>query len=222
MQLVVEDSEPSQRIWQLNMREPQLQYPEAVPPISFESLLSQPMPSLIERRRLALTFAYSLMQLHESPWLSTQWEKKCVHFFQMASGGPDLKRPFLNASFDQFPPGPEPIDLRRFHRNSGILRLGILLIEVHKWKPLETFRDDGDLINGQPTPNTDMEVARRVLKTLGGDCYPTYTNAIEACLSVPWVSSASRVTLDDLETWAGMYRDIVEPLEREINLGSSK
>lgn len=204
------------------MREAQLQYPEAVPPISFETLLSQPMPSLIERRRLALTFAYSLMQLHESPWLSGQWEKKRVHFFRMASGVPDLKRPFLSASFDQFPQGPEPVDLSRFHRNSGILRLGILLIEIHNWKPLETFRDDSDLIDGESTPNTDMEVARRVLKTLKGYCFETYTSAIDSCLSMPWVSSISRVSLDDPETWSGMYRDIVQPLEKEVDLGSFK
>lgn len=222
MQLLVEDSEPAQRLWRLNMREAQLQYPEAVPPISFENLLNQPMPSLIERRRLALTFAYSLMQLHESPWLSGQWEKKRVHFFRMASGAPDLKRPFLSASFDQFPRGPEPVDLSRFHRNSGILRLGILLIEIHNWKPLETFRDESDLLDGEPTPNTDMEVARRVLKTLEGYCFETYTSAIESCLSMPWVSSVSKVSLDDPETWSGMYRDIVQPLEKEVDLGSFK
>ncbi|KAJ0115202.1 hypothetical protein J7T55_001612 [Diaporthe amygdali] len=222
VQLLVEDSELSQRIWRLNMQEAKLHYPEAFPAISFETLLSRPMPSLIERRRLALTFAYSFMQLYESPWLSGQWEKKRMHFFRMASGDPDLKRPFLSASFDQFPCGPEPVDLRRFHRNSGILRLGILLIEVHIWKPLERFRDEDDLINGQPTPNTDMEVAKRVLKTLKGDCFQTYTSAIESCLSVPWVSSVSRVSLDDPETWFGMYRDIVEPLEKEVNLGNFK
>lgn len=222
MQLLVEDSEPSQRIWRLNMREAQLQYPESFPTISFETLLGQPMPSLIERRRLALTFAYSLMQLHESPWLSGQWEKKRVHFFRMVSGATDLERPFLSASFDQFPRGPEPVDLGRFHRNSGILRLGILLIEVHKWKPLDTFKHDSDLLNGQPTPNTDMEVARRVLKTLKASCFETYTSAIEACLSMPWVSSVSRVSLDDPETWSGMYRDIVQPLEKEVDLGSLK
>lgn len=222
MQLLVEDSELSQRIWRLSMREAQLQYPDASPTISFETLLRHPMPSLIERRRLALTFAYSLMQLHESPWLSGQWEKRRVHFFGMASGAPDLTRPFLSASFDQFPRGPEPVDLRRFHRNSGILRLGILLIEVHDWKPLENFRDASDLIDGQPTPNTDMEVARRVLTTLKGYCFETYTSAIEACLSVPWVSSVSRVSLDDPETWSGMYRDIAQPLEKEVDLGSFK
>lgn len=204
------------------MREAQLQYPEEFPAISFEALMSQSKPSLIERRRLALTFAYSLMQLHESPWLSGQWDKKRVHFFRMASGYPDLERPFLSASFDQFPQGPEPVYLDHFHRNSGILRLGILLIEVHNWKSLERFIDDSDLIDGQPTPNTELEVARRVLNTLKGDCFETYTSAIEACLSVPWVSCMSRVSLDDPETWSGVYRDIVEPLEKEVNLGSFK
>lgn len=219
MQLLVEDSELSQRMWRLNVREAQIQYPEAAPAVSFEALLrSRSMPSLAERRRLALTFAYSLMQLHESPWLSDQWEGKRVHFFYTATGGLDLGRPFLSATFDQFPRGPEPADLDRFHRNLGILRLGILLIEIHKWKSLDSFRREDDLKDGQPTPNTDMEVARRVLKTLEYDCFATYTTPIEACLSLPWVSSVSKVSLDDPKTWHGVYRSIIKPLETEVHM----
>lgn len=78
-------------------------------------------------------------------------------------------------------------------------------------------------MSGLPTPNTDIEVARRVLKTLKGDCFETYTTAIEAFLNVPWVSSVCRVSLADPETWSGMYRDIIEPLEpleKEVDLGS--
>lgn len=102
----------------------------AVPAVSFATLLrSRAMPSLTERRRLALTFAYSLMQLHESPWLSGKWENKRMHFFHTASGGFDLERSFLCASFDQFAQEPQPGDLDPFHRNAGILRLGILLID---------------------------------------------------------------------------------------------
>lgn len=144
-----------------------------------------------------------------------------MHFFPTESGEIDLGQPYLNASFDQFPQGPEPLNQNCFHRNSGILRLGILLIEVHKWQSLEKFRKEGDLIDGQPTPNTDMEVAKRVLSTLRGDCYDTYMSAIEACLSVSWVSPATRVSLDDLETLSGMYLRIVKPLEDEVRLGKS-
>lgn len=95
------------------------------------------------------------------------------------------------------------------------------MIEVHKWQSLEGFRDGSDLIDGQPTPNTDMEVAKRVLSTLRGDCFDTYMSAIEACLNVSWVPPASWVSLDDRETLSGMYCRIIKPLEKEVHLGNS-
>ncbi|KAF6514185.1 hypothetical protein HZS61_006441 [Fusarium oxysporum f. sp. conglutinans] len=191
LQLLVEDLESSQRTWRLNWQEAQLAYPETKPATTFQMMLqSCKTPPLIERRRLALIFAYSLFQLHESPWLSQHWAKDRIHFFYNSTGL-DLHRPYLSTSFDDFPSTGEPTDLNRFHRNLGILRLGILLIEVHKWKPLESFRMQGDLNDGAPTPNTDMEVARRVQETLD-DCFPTYRDAIQSCLKVPWATGGSR------------------------------
>ncbi|KAH7142859.1 hypothetical protein B0J13DRAFT_503233 [Dactylonectria estremocensis] len=221
LQLLIEDLESSQRIWQLNWQRAQLRHHETKPATTFQMMLqSCNTPSLIERRRLALVFAHSLFQLHESPWLSQQWAKDRIHFFYNSTGILDLHRPYLGTSFDDFPSNKEPIDLNRFHRNLGILRLGILLIEVHRWKPLESFLVDDDLYNGQPTPNTDMEVAWRVQETLD-DCFPTYRDAIKACLEVPWVSGGLRVSLEDPETWNGVYTNVIQPLEREVALGAA-
>ncbi|KAK7415018.1 hypothetical protein QQZ08_012458 [Neonectria magnoliae] len=220
LQLLIEDLESSQRIWQLNWQQAQLAYLETKPATTFQMMLqTYHTPSLIERRRLALIFAHSLFQLHESPWLSEHWAKDRIHFFYNSMGNLDLHRPYLSTSFDDFPLSGEPTDLNRFHRNLGILRLGILLIEVHKWKPLESFRVKDDLCNGTPTPNTDMEVARRVQETLD-NCFPTYRDVIESCLKVPWVSGGLRVSLEDPETWNGVYTDVIQPLERELALGA--
>lgn len=175
-------------------------------------------PPLTDRRRLALVFARSLLQLHESPWLSEQWDKQRMQFFFKGTGDLDIRRPFISTPFDQFPSGSEPPDLSRFHRNPGILKLGILLIEAHKWKPLETFYTPDDLKDGHPTPNTDLQVARRILRTMD-DCFATYQTAVDACLSVPWVACGARVSLEDDETRNGMYTDVVEPLEKEVSLG---
>jgi len=218
LQLLVEDSEGIRRVWRLNWWEAQLNYVETKPPISFEMLLQNiTTPSLIERRRLALVLAYSLFQLHESPWLSQQWDKDHIHFFY-TSTGVDLQRPYLTTSFDKFPSGCEPLSLDLFQRNLGILKLGILLIEIHKWKPIESFQTADDLRNGEPTPNTYLTVARRVLNTLRIDCYWSYISAIGACLDMPWAVSGSRVSLEDSWTWNCVYKDVIEPLVREVAL----
>lgn len=224
MHLLVEDSDMSQehRVWRLQHREPQLPYPDAA--VSFQDALKKDSPTLIEKRRLALTFAYSLMQLHESPWFSSQWESHRMHFLPTGSpnGEVNLEKPFLSASFDHVPQGPEPVGQGCFHRNSGILRLGILLIEIHKWQSLDTLRVEDDLKDGQPTPNTDMEVAARVLEKLQSECSETYIYAIKACLSVSWVPPTWRVSLDDPVTLSAMYCNIIKPLEDEVNHGSNR
>jgi hypothetical protein len=215
VQLLVEDLDIRQQLWQLNSRPRQLKYLDSKPEVSFQTLLlSCNRPSLETQRKLALTFAYSLFQLHESPWLSSQWDKSHICFFHSVEG-PDLHRPFLSTSFEQFTLNPEPPDVNRFHRNLGILKLAILLLEIHKWKSIEEFRTPADLINGMPNANTDLGVAQRLLDGLD-DCSPMYRGAIQACIDVPWVPAGQRVSLEDAETWNGVFRDVIDPLETEF------
>ena len=211
--------EQTQRLWRLSWREPLLNYLPEKRPDSLGILLEgYAAPSLVKRRRLALLFARSLLQLHESPWLSDKWNNGRIHFYYIGADVPDLERPYISTAFDDLPAGFEPPDLDCFHKNPGILRLGILLIEIHKWRPLKTFQTTDDLVEGKRTLNTDLLIARRVLKTMD-DCYLTYTKAIGACLRVPWVLSGSRVSLEDEETRAGLQSDVIQPLEKEVALG---
>ena len=220
LSLLVESEDPDAlRIWRLSWQQPLLAYSERNPAVCFETLLANHgAPPLISRRRLALVFARSLLQLYENPWLSERWDKQRLYFFFHASGELDIRRPYLSTPFNPLPSGPEPPDLDRFHRNPGILKLGILLIETHTWRPLESFYEQEDLAGSKPTPNTELQVAKRVLKSMD-DCFGTYLSAIDACLSVPWVPSGSRVSLDDAETRSGLYTDVVKPLESEVSLG---
>ena len=211
--------EQTQRLWRLSWREPLLDYLPERRPDSLGMLLERyARPSLVKRRRLALLFARSLLQLHESPWLSDRWNSGRIHFYYIGTNVPDLERPYISTAFDDLPAGVEPPDLECFHKNPGILRLGILLIEIETWRPLTRFQTTDDLVEGKRTLNTDLSVARRVLKT-GLDCYPTYTGAISACLRVPWVLSGSRVSLEDQETRTGLQNDVIQQLEKEVAFG---
>ncbi|KAL8289732.1 hypothetical protein RB600_004945 [Gaeumannomyces tritici] len=178
-------------------------------------------PSTIERRRLALVLAQSVLQLHESPWVSDQWSKQSIFFFS-TSDGLDLKRPYLSAATHVVPSGAEPPyrDMHH-HGNPGILRLGILLLEVHCWRPIESYyRQDVDSLNGRETPLTELSVARRVLssESMSQNCLPTYTNALDACLHPPWTASGSKISLNNAETQKGIYEDVVLALKREVDV----
>ncbi|KAL8341436.1 hypothetical protein RB598_003401 [Gaeumannomyces tritici] len=178
-------------------------------------------PSTIERRRLALALAQSVLQLHESPWVSDQWSKQSIFFFS-TSDGLDLKRPYLSAATHVVPSGAEPPyrDMHH-HGNPGILRLRILLLKVHCWRPIESYyRQDVDSLNGRETPLTELSVARRVLssESMSQNCLPTYTNALDACLHPPWTASGSKTSLNNAETQKGIYEDVVLALKREVDV----
>ena len=218
LNLLVEYEDPptTLAVWRLRSKEPILQYRIALPSMSFADMLERyPKPPLASRRQLALVFARSILQLHENPWLSDQWGTGHMRFFYKDDHHIDILRPFISTTFEPFPPGPEPVDLDRFHRNPGLLRLGILLIEVNCWAPLDKFYTADDYDGDKPTPNTELLVARRVQRTMDG-CLVTYTRAVSACLDVPWVPSGERVSLRDVETCTGMYAQIIKPLEDEV------
>jgi hypothetical protein len=169
---------------------------------------------------MAKTLACSLVQLYESPWLSRNWDKNRLYFFFTDHGELDLEHPFLDTSFEHFPVGTESSDPDFLHPNPGILRLGTLLLEIHKWQPIETLRTEADLVNGAPTTNTDMQVAIRAVDSLN-DCFLTYQSAVRACLQPDWVPPGSRLSLEDEDTWSAVYHDVIEPLIFETEIAGA-
>ena len=216
VQLLIEDLELHQKPWKLSS---QMRKLSSFQSISFDELMTDPTykrPQLLARRKLALILAYSVFQLHESPWLSNQWDKSQIHFLYGRDGKPDIYQPYLTTPFDDYPTTGEIPNINLFHKNAGILKLGVFLVEIHKWKPISAFYDPQiDLSNGQPTVNTDMHVARRILEELD-DCFPSYTEAIRSCLNLPWVPAGSRVRLEDEESWNAVYSSVIAPIEEEI------
>ncbi|KAL8750455.1 MAG: hypothetical protein Q9184_006418 [Pyrenodesmia sp. 2 TL-2023] len=101
-------------------------------------------------------------------WLGTRWGKRQISFFYAAADTIDNQRPYIATSFD----GNDQAvaDFSLFHHNGSMLALGILLIEIHTGKPIETYRTPKDLSNGtEVNANTDWTVADRVVKSLD-DC----------------------------------------------------
>lgn len=217
LNLLVEDSEGEQTLWQLRSRPKRVQFLQSTPAVSLQTLLfRKPKFPLVVKRRLALILAESLLQLHGSPWLSQEWNKGHISFFYVSTDMLDYQRPYLSTSFDDGKSDIEAPDMNRFHRNPGILALGILLIEIHTEKPIESYRTAADLSNGQEVnANTDWTVADRVVKGLE-DCSLGYKDAIQACLDTPWIPAGQQVSLEDPVTRTGLFNDVVQPLKDEL------
>ena len=213
----MEDIEEEQMMWQLRPQPKRLSYLNTPPAISLQSLLldSTRLP-LVVKRRLALILANSLLQLHEEVWRSRDWSKGQITFFYESAGDIDFQRPYITPCFENLDQDVTMIGFDTFHPNPSILTLGILLIEIHTGNPIETYRSSQDLTNGhEVNANTDWAVADRVAKTLD-DCSLGYRGAIQACLDTSWLPAGQTVSLEDPIIRNGVYNDIVQPLEDEL------
>ncbi|KAH7136154.1 hypothetical protein B0J11DRAFT_520039 [Dendryphion nanum] len=211
LRLLVEDLNSCQKLWRLRSQPRSLQILDRIPATSLDSLIrGRTNISLRNKRRLALILSHSLLQYHDSEWLSSEWGKRHISFLYSAQDTPDLERPYLSTCFDKCHTAAKP-DLTRFHRNPSILALGILLIEIELGKPIEQYRIATDDVN----VNTDMIVADRIALSMN-QCSEPYRQAIRACLDVPWVSAGRKVSLEDEDTRDGLYRSVICPLEKEL------
>ncbi|TGO24877.1 hypothetical protein BPAE_0093g00400 [Botrytis paeoniae] len=216
LQLLVEDTGSDEMLWQLRSTPKRLPKSAASQTESLQAVLekSTKLP-LIIKRRLAVIFAHSLLQLHESYWKNKEWSKNHIFFFYDTAGALDFERPYLSTVFDPaIDEKHPPVDLNRFHRNPSILALGILLIEIHTGRLIESFRTETE--RQQVNTNTDLTVANRVVMSLE-DCSLGYRDVIQSCLDTPWVPAGQRVNLEDVATRAGVYQDVIQPLEEEFS-----
>lgn len=219
LQLLINNLDGDDTVWQLRSQPRRTRFVETMPAVSLQTLLLGSAPlSLKVKRRLALIFANSLLQLHEDSWLGRDWNKEKILFFYESIDKPDYLRPYITTNFQNLRSSSDLTipKLNIFHPNLSILALGILLIELHTKKPIEFYRSANDLTNDQDAnANTDLSVADRVVKSLE-DCSFNYKRAIQACLDTPWTAAGERVSLDDPVVVSGMYEDVVRPLEDEI------
>jgi hypothetical protein len=204
-------------VWQLRPEpRPSRSQSSMTPFVTLQSVLcsSQQLP-LLARRKLAVILSRSLLDLHEGLWLGKDWSKQSITFFPESENTVDYQKPYITTDFnrtDQASP-----DFRLFHPNANILALGILLIEIQTGRAIETYRLPDDLTDGvDANANTDWTVANRVAKSLDDDCSLNYKEAVQACLDTPWAAAGQRVSLDDSVTRAGLFNDVVQPLEEEL------
>ena len=215
LNFLVEQAGDEPTLWQLRPQPKRSTILNTVPAVSLQSLLynSHRLP-LITKRKLAVILARTLLQFHEGLWLGREWDKRQITFFYETADTIDYQRPYVTTHFDSS--DQEIPDFSLFHRNASILALGILLIEIHTGKAIEEYRTAEDLTGGtEVNANTDWTVADRVVKSLD-DCSLGYKEAIQACLDTPWVPAACRVSLDDELTRTGLFNDVVQPLEDEL------
>ncbi len=217
LQLLVEDEGTDHTVWQLRSIPARLPKSGCVKSVSLHKVLENAVKlPCATKYRLALIFAHSLLRFHDNNWLRNGLKKDHI-FFRTSKDTTDFERPYVLTVFVEDTsavPATKP-DLNQFHRNSSILSLGILLIELNTGRCIESFRADADW--HEANANTDLLVAYRVVKEHPNDFSWRYRDAVQACLDTHWIPAGQKVSLEDVNTRSGLYENVVQPLAEELS-----
>lgn len=196
---------------------------ERFPPIGLdismtELLVGQRRLSFKHRLILATILANALLDVGDSAWLDENWNKRDISFFENAQTKEwCLDRPFITANFAGSKPMGDVQSLLRIHPKPSILNLGIVLLEIQLWTPIEEWRAPEDLKDGLPNENTDLTTALRLIDEIHDEVSRNYRNAIEACLDHNLVTDYSDVSLEDTSLRQTFLNRVVAPLENDLS-----
>ena len=172
----------------------------------------------IDRLRIAVTLASSVLQLDGTSWLKNQWTCDDI-LFHSIKGQPEVMeytRPYLSWQRCCSTAIPSLNSLRlgiQTIRNDVLLALGLALIELcfgrtldDMWKP-----NDGDINDMITRVNTATRLHGSVYREMG----IPYGEAVRRCLFQPF--DVRELSLDVEEVQQKVLDDIVSPLVVELN-----
>ena len=150
--------------------------------------------------------------------LKDSWRSDDVVFFGTDAGSTTLTSPHLNVQVGKShqikssAKSSTPHDTNPFVRNSYLFGLGVILIELARQAPLNTFRERRELSNTFDTHSSDYVIADRVSKSLGSSLGVSYAKVVRKCIGCDFGEGTT--DLNDPGLQAVFYRDVVCELER--------
>jgi hypothetical protein len=168
------------------------------------------------RYRLSSILASSVLQLADTPWLSSSWGLQDIYLLYSGpqNSCPERAQPHIRRSFVR------PATLmnasnataRPLVANEIVFALGLILLELSFGQPLASFKTASDVdAQGNDTPYTDHMIASRLLQTLILREGEKYADAAKRCLMGSFNSAGS--TLEDPAFQEQFYAGVVAPLQ---------
>ncbi|GAB1313197.1 Prion-inhibition and propagation HeLo domain-containing protein [Madurella fahalii] len=188
--------------------------PPVQPHINLSQLLLGELKQTLTRRqryRLSLTLASSFVQLKDTAWQQTPWDKRNVYLFtSLPSSTPVVESPFIVSRFRQEASPCSPAT--HGHDVAGIASLGILLLELCFGHAIEHHPSwlmlPSGVVDDQVRAGLSLIAALEWLKEVNDEAGADYTDAVEWCL-------AGCRTLASDRSWRKlMVERVVEPLQR--------
>ena len=179
-------------------------------------LLSRPVPPMIERLKLAVRLASSVLQLHTSGWLQERWGKQDIYLIQRDSpeskNPPSLETPVVYQAFTSKPsPLKTSIESRIILCNASLFSLGIVLIELWFWRSMESFQTD----KSQPE---DPDMARYMaavglINQMRDDAGAKYSSSVQRCICGV---DHPETQLENNEFKNEAYHKVLWPLQQDL------
>ncbi|KAF2005541.1 hypothetical protein P154DRAFT_518305 [Amniculicola lignicola CBS 123094] len=176
-----------------------------------------------DKLRIAVHLASSVLQLHQTPWLSEQLQKDDVYFLLRpgASTAKLYEHPYVCRKV--VPPSiahgnttqPALAGACRVIRNQTLFTLGILLIELWYGKSIEELQTTADL-NCQGTPGVTWCTAQRLVENeIEFEAGKRYSDAVRRCILCDF--DRKDVSLDEEGFQQAVYEGVVALLEKTLH-----
>jgi hypothetical protein len=175
-----------------------------------------PLIPLKLRMLLALKLASNLLQLLQTQWLRTDWSKELVSFPVGPVQNPktsdiDFTRPYVSCIFEHANTAANPAKTSSVEPKVAMLELGIVLLEIWHERTLEMQ------FSLQNTPVRFHERLALALEWIGETDNPLlelYDQAVTYCLTGVVASESRNMQWEDMELWAAICNDVIEPLSK--------
>jgi hypothetical protein len=176
--------------------------------------------AFIDKLRVAVDLASSVLQLYKTPWLNEQWSDNDVYFIQRP-GLPSsmvFEHPFVYRKFSPAADESSRSSQSGAHsviRNETLFTLGILLTELLFGVSIEELQTPDDL-NHQGTPGIIWCTVDRILenKLIEAEAGPRYQEAVRRCIRCDFDQTVS--SLDDSNFQRAVFEGVVAPLEKTL------
>jgi hypothetical protein len=167
---------------------------------------------------LALTLAYSVLQLHDTPWLPRAWNTEHIFFSNDRIGDAHV---YVSQTFTSAPRIDMAVDHRGLIPNRTIFTLGVALLELSYGSSILSFVEPTEQSeNGNVHSMTEALVASRLARELNKIESENFARAVLSC--VTWTFNTSKVDLADFELRMAFYQNVVVPLQEDYQYVTGK
>lgn len=169
-----------------------------------------------DRLRLAVTIASSVLQLHGTSWLKSQWNSKNIIFHENLEGEHfypylEWRHCFANNNSTY------PVD-SAFHANPPIpsetlLALGVTLVELCFGKSLAKMQSLSDQDSDEK--NMRLKTAKRLVEDVYCEMGTSYGDAVRRCLHLQF--DVRDMSLENEELQQLFFENVVTPLSNDLD-----